>query len=370
MKNKSRLFGIYLPVFLLLLIASVTLRTVALILHFDATTFYFDEKSVITAADIIVISGAVFMFTYIFAAKKNMKLIPSFTTPATYIPTGIVSITLIFVIKSLIDKAAAVKENMDYLKMLATPSAKASLSTETIIFFILVASIVFATFSIAHFALTAIDERQSSTKRASFGICTVIFLAAYATYLYFNKDLPLNAPNKIVDQMAYLFSALFFLYETRLSLGRERWKSYIAFGFIASLISAYASIPSTIYYFVTGEFTSNSIYETALTLSIFIFITARLFLTSELIEDTPSDTVTSLIKFAEARDAEVNPQKPEIVDVTGEDITDEDENDGNQITFEYFENENLEPTAIFDSDTLNDNEEQDLQNNDKASETE
>ena len=57
MKNKAKLFGIYLPIFIVLIIAAVTLRTVALFLNFSPDTSYFSGKGLITAADITVIAG-------------------------------------------------------------------------------------------------------------------------------------------------------------------------------------------------------------------------------------------------------------------------------------------------------------------------
>lgn len=351
MKKRAKLFGIYLPIFIVLIIAAVTLRTVALFLNFNPQTSYFSGKALITTADIIVIVGTVFMFSYVFFHSGSMKLIPSFTTSATYVPVGILSISSVFIIEHLISMSTELKEYISYLKMLSTPSAKATLSSQYILFFLIIAAIIFAALSIAHFVLTAIDERQTNTKRAGFGICTVVFLAVYSTYLYFDTTLPLNAPNKIVDQMAYLFSALFFLYETRLSLGREKWKSYIAFGFIASLITAYSSIPSALYYFATDRITSNSVYEIALTFALFIFITARLFLTGELIEDKPSHNVKNLMKFADMRNAEINPEKPQeptAADDENKEVgsTDFSEKDGAQITFDYFDNVGKEEPAL------------------------
>lgn len=361
MKTRAKLFGIYLPIFIVLIIAAVTLRTVALFLNFSPDTSYFSGKGLITAADITVITGALFLFTYVFYRDGKMKLIPSFTTPATYVPVGILSVASLFIIEHLIRVGKDVKEYIDYLKAINTPSATAKLSSQNILFILLVAAIIFAALSIAHFVLTAIDERQSSTKRASFGICTVVFLAVYSAYLYFDTTLPLNAPNKILDQMAYLFSSLFFLYETRLSLGREKWRSYIAFGFIASLITAYSSIPSALYYFATDRLTSNSVYEIALTLALFIFITARLFLTGELIEDKPSHTVENLIKFADARTAEIipaeNAEEKEESKNAEDNGADYSEKEGAQITFDYFDENGDVAPILHLSDSKNENEE-------------
>jgi len=108
---------------------------------------------------------------------------------------------------------------------------------------------------------------------------TVIFLALYLAYPYFDTAAPINSPIKISDQLAYAFAAAFFLYEIRLSLGREKWKLYIIFAFITAILAAYSSIPALITYFVRGAEISNSIYESILTLSICLFALLKLVMT-------------------------------------------------------------------------------------------
>ncbi len=320
MKNKAKLFGIYLPVYLVITVATVIMRSVALFMHFDSETGYFTKKTLIGISDILLIAGVIFLLSYIYTARRDMKLIPDFTSPATYIPTGLVSVAIIFLIFSLFKHSFSHSTSRMH------------------IFVIIILTALFAILSLIHFALTALVESHSSTGRANFGICTVVFLALYSIYLYFDTELPINAPNKALDQMAYLFAAVFFLYETRLSFGRERWRHYIAFGFVASAISAYSAIPTVILYFAEGTVTSNSIYESALTLSIFAFITSRLFLTGNLIENKESATAVALIKAFEARDGLINPipEKPEVIDIEGValDSAPEDDVDGNQITID------------------------------------
>jgi len=348
MKNKSKLFGVYLPIFIGVFFIAVTMRSVALILHFNFDTDYYTSKALISVADYLVFASSVLFFTYRFTARKDIKLIPNFTSPATYVPTGLVTVAMVFMIRWLFIRSGELREYIDYLNDLASPSAISLIPTQKILTVLLTASAIFASLSIVHFILTALVESHSSTKRGSFGLCTVVFLALYSAYLYYSNALPLNAPNKTVDEMALLFAAIFFLYETRLSIGREKWRGYVSFGFIAALISGYSAIPSLIVYFVKGEIISNSIYETALMLTLFIFITARLILTGGLTEDKECKTVSALIRFAEYRNEIINPISDEssVVDISGEELTEAEkseaisENDENQITIYDAEDEN------------------------------
>lgn len=339
MKNKAGLFGIYLPFFVLIALATVVIRTVALFLHFNAETGYYSYKILISVSDYIVIGASIFFLTYIFTARRDITLIPNFTSAATYIPTGIVSAALLFMPFALIKRAASILDFIDVLRDSMYQSDLAQIPAQRLLFIVVIITALFSVASLVHFALTALVESHSNSKRANFGLCTVVFLSLYAMYLYFSTELPINSPNKALDQMAYLFAAVFFLYETRLSFGREKWRPYIAFGFIAAAISAYTSIPSLIYYTVRGEVTQNSIYELMLTFALFIFITSRILLTGKLTENKSSQTVIALAMASDARSEEINPapKGAEIIEITGEPIEEESEEnnvDENQITIE------------------------------------
>jgi hypothetical protein len=335
MKNKAKLFGIYLPLFLAVVIGAVVMRTVALFSHFDFTTGYFTEKLLISISNYTVAAAVLLFFTYIFTARRDISLIADFTSPATYIPTGIVGSALIFMTFHLFRYAGELLEYIEYLRDYNTPSSLSAIPSHRLLLIIIVATMIFSILSCIHFVLTALVESHSNTKRAGFGICTVIFLCLYAIYLYFSTELPLNAPNKTLDQMVYLFAAVFFLYETRLSLGRERWRPYIAFGFIAATVSAYSSVPAIIIYFANGRAVSDSVYEIALSFALFIFITSRLLLTGNLIEDRVSETVSALEKASDARTLEITPPPSvqEVVDISGEALEDV-QADENQISID------------------------------------
>jgi hypothetical protein len=190
-----------------------------------------------------------------------------------------------------------------------------------------------AILSTAHFILASITTAVSSERRADFGIITVLFLALYAAYLYFDSSLPINSPIKIVDEMTYISSALFFLYETRISIGREKWPRYTALGFVTMILTAYSSLPALITYIADGTTVSNSIFETVLTLTIFLFVLSRLALSSSLKEKKESSTVSIIKAAADKRSAELEPttfeeEAPEATERDG---------DGEEPSEEYYE---------------------------------
>lgn len=298
MNRKSILKRIYLPLLFLATVLAVGFRTSAMFFDFNSRIGYFDGKGLINTASIMAISGAVLLFTYAFSGSKSERLIATFTTPATYVPSIIIVTSLIFFvtktygrIKDFDFSAAAGGNANDVLAYL----------TSNVAVYVSAALVPLGLLAAACFILNATVAERHSVSRAAFGICTVLFFALYASFLYFDTTLAINSPNKIVDQMAFVFAALFFLYEIRISLARECWHLYIAFGFIAALLCAYSSIPSLVIFFAKDVCVSHSVEENLLTLCLAFFITSRLVLASKLNPDKESEFVTVIREQAGER---------------------------------------------------------------------
>lgn len=288
MNRSKRISGIYLPILFAAILISCGLRIAAVLTEFDVRSGYFDNKALIVAAGIVAAASSVLLFTYVFTAPSGRRLRADFSSPAMYVPTGIVSVALIFF---AVGCRVQVKKIESTSITVGIPTLLLSLIS------------ILALLSVAYFVLNAMITERASIKRAGFGIFAVALMALYAAFLYFDTTLPLNAPNKIVDQMAYLFTAVFLLYEIRISLGRECWNLYSGFGFIAALLCAYSSIPSVVTYFVTGYTLSYSIYETALTFCLCIFVICRVICAEGLYEDKESELVTMIKEAASEREA-------------------------------------------------------------------
>ena len=287
MNRNSRRIGIYVTLSLILTVAAVALRCAACIKHLNIYG-YFDDTTFITVAAALIWGGAVISLSYGVVGLR-ISLRPSFSSPATFVPTGIVGAALFFFALRMLKSAREL-----YLtggRVIATVTA--------------VLCAILALLSIVHFFLNSYLTESRAELRAYFATATVLVLASYATYLYFAGGQAINAPNRITDQMAYLFSALFFLYETRISLGREKWRAYTVFGLIAASMCAYSSIPALVLYFAKDTCISASLEESILTLSLFIFILMRLILTVSLPEAEKNKRITALESFAEERAREV-----------------------------------------------------------------
>lgn len=295
MQTNRKQLDIYLVILAILTLATVVLRTLATLLQYDSEYGYYTGGSLIVIANAICVSGVFILISHFASYPKDVSFTASFSTPMTYIPTGIVSIALLFLSVSLVSYVSAVSP----FPLLSA----ATLRTPT--YFLALASALLAVASIPHFFLNSFIKEPHDTARASAAFLTIIFLSIYPAYLYFNSRMPINSPNKIIDQMAYLSVAIFFLYELRISLGRERWRSYISFGLVAALLTAYSSIPALITYFAKGEAISDSINESILTFTLFIFVAFRLILVRFLYTEEPSPVVTKIIELHTARSQEI-----------------------------------------------------------------
>jgi len=288
--NLKKRLGIYLPVFIIAALATVILRSVAIFKDFNFESGYFDDKLLVTISNLSLLFGVLFLLSYLFVARKP-KPVLSFTSPLTYIPAGIVCCALLFVSADF------------FVKLLEAKPAADTLFTKGNVFPLLIA--IFAIVTVANLLLTVLIPKKEDETRAFFGIMAAVFLALFAAYLYFDAKLPLNAPNKMIDEMAFLLAAIFFLHETRISLGREIWRAYIGFGLAASLVLAYSSVPTVIVYFAKGEIISDSLASAILTLSLTIYILLRVILVCLSKEDTMDESVMALSELSKEREEEL-----------------------------------------------------------------
>ena len=288
MTIKNRAIRIYLTVLAFATLAASGIRAAALVKDFDFASGHFDGKSLITAASLLTVASAIVMITYVFFADKSKGYVAQFSTPLTYVPAGAVCAATVFFllnIKEAIPKLSEVSKG--------TPI--------TDILLLLVFYLAFPT--VIYFILNSVSSERASNARAVCGIATVICFALYTSYLYFDTALTINNPNKIIDEMAFLLAALFFLYETRISISRESWNLYFVTGAIASSVGLYSSVPAIIATMIRDKAISESLEENVLILTVAVFIFARLILSATYNEDKRSDTITMLRDAALEREA-------------------------------------------------------------------
>ena len=304
MNTNSKRLRIYLSIMLVFTAVAASLRTVACVSRLDYSSGFFTDGSIVTAADVIIALCALGMLSYVFAASR-ISLHASFSTGATYVPTGIVGVATAF----LGIRAATYALTTSRYPFFSLETF--TLKSPSTLLGMLVA--ILALLSIAHHFFNAFITESKTALRAYFTIATIAFLAFYSILIYLDGTLAVNDPNKVLRQMAFIFCAIFFLYEARISLGREMWRIYTAFGLVAASLSAYASIPAIITYYVNGAIVASasndslaSIEEYLLLLALFIFILARLCLTAALKEKKENELIKMLADHAKDTEQRVN----------------------------------------------------------------
>ena len=313
MKKKYLLLGIYLPLIFILTGVAVALRSAAAISYLDFATGYYTDNSFLTISVWLIVGAVLAGASYLIIGDREMRLVASFDTPATYIPSSVVAVALLFMAAGITRDIVAAMGGVfteETLKAHALPMITALL----------------AILAVIGFLTTSLSQKRENLSRAAFGIMTVLFIIVYAAMLYFDSSMPKNAPDRVVDLMAYVFASMFFLYEIRLSLGRDVWFAYIAFGMMGASVCAYSSIPALVVYFTDGHIISSSIYESVLTLALFVFMTARMLMTTGLAEDKD----TPLVEMIKHREDQRRVYEPEDDTVT----EDEDPTDASNYTFD------------------------------------
>lgn len=293
MEKRKRRFAVDFIILMLAIAITVALRTIAAVRNLDIEFGYYFPSSVIKVANWFVFFFVLVLFTIGYISGKDKDGAFEFSSPASFIPTGIMSVSLLLLAAATVSFVARRQDARGGL--FSDPAA---------LFAVLCAA--FAIVSIFSLFFYVLNPEAQNEKRAKLSLALPLTLILYAVYLYFNTSLPINAPNKIIDQTAYVFSAMFFLFESRISFGKEKRGAYSAFGYAAVLLTSYSSLPSIAVFLINGNVISNSIAETALTFSLFIFIFARLILLSELEGKDKCDLVTALSEKAESRAAFVD----------------------------------------------------------------
>lgn len=261
MEKKHLWLRVYVPLLLLLTTAAVVLRTVALLLDYSFEEDIFVNSTLITVAGALCAVAAVFGLSYVVNKETDSGLVPRFSGAYSYIPGAIVAISLLYFAISLFTSPDAPK---------AASGPASGLGTALITL-----APILALVSIIYFVLNVTATERTSTPRALAALAVALFLALYSVTLFLTDSRLINAESRILDQMSFILAAVFFLFEARLSLGRDFWRGYAAFGMAAAALTAYASIPSIIVYFLRGGTLSLSLYGAVLIFALFIYIIAH-----------------------------------------------------------------------------------------------
>lgn len=316
MNTNSKRLGIYLVIMLLATAVATTLRSIACVMHLDYVSGFFSDKLLVGASDVIITITTLSMFSYLLVASR-INLRASFSTGATYVPTGILGVATAFLGVKVFSHVLVANNyklfEFNFINTTPRGIIAGVITSQNLLSMIGLITGALAFVSIAHHFFNAFVTESKDVTRAYFAIVSIAFLALYAVMVYTDTTVAINESAKTLRQLSFLLSAAFFLYEARISLGREMWRVYTAFGLVAASLTAYTSIPAIITYFAKNEVISSynykslaSIEEYILLLALFIFIVSRLCLTAMLSEEKKNELVEAFKGAAAEREAEVS----------------------------------------------------------------
>ena len=362
MNTNSKRLGIYLIAMLILTVTATILRSIACVMSLDYSSGFFTNKSLITTANIIITVTVLGMFSYLFVAPR-ISLIANFSTPETYVTTGVLGVATAFLGARI----------LSYVSIVSSYSQRSDnmLFRKNIMTLICAVCAILAFASILHHFFNAFITESKTEVRAYFALATILFLGIYAMITYLDPSLAIGESTKTLRLTTFILASLFFIYEARISLGREMWRIYTSFGLVAAALSAYTAIPSIITFFVNNEVISYasrlslaSIEESIFLLAMFIFITARLIVTIKLYENNENAFIKAFGEYAGEREREIAisssryneifaSKQLSIFDLYGGEIIVDEENDAESETKAPAEEISSEPTisddAIYES---------------------
>lgn len=289
--KRTNRVGFYLPLFLIVVPTVVAMRTVAYLDHMNKFG-HFNSTSLIMAANITTSVFAILFLLHSLSHHRNDSVPQEgFSNYPTYVPSGILSVATIFVVYELISSM------IPTFKSIASYGEKISIES-----IIVIIAPVAGVASVVSLLLNIVIESKMSQIKSLFGIFTIFFLALYSISIYFDMSSAANVQQRSLTILAIILSAAFFLFETRISLGRSKWHAYVGFGLSSATLLYYASIPALIYYFKNGSIVpGSSIIQLLFMLALGIYITSRVFLLAYAHEDEVCELTDQILDMVHER---------------------------------------------------------------------
>ena len=312
MKKDFRTFGLALPFSILALTATV-LRTIACFTDMNYGSGFFGTATLVHISDAIMVILVFSLIASLFLKVEKKHSEHSFAGPLVYLPTGVFAMSLLFLAMDIIV----------YVAEKASRFASTSIFSERS-FIVAIAAAIFALLTIVYLALVAFISAPRSLIRANFGMLAALFFALYTAFVYFRAGAPINQPQRILTEMTMLAAALFFLEETRISLGRERWRGYFILGAITALLSLYTALPVLLVYVFRAKVLSSSVAELIFLIALLAFSISRLLHTLNLSDGSPSP-LAAAIDAHDSPDTAEEDVEDNFLQISIDDVADEGE---------------------------------------------
>ncbi|MBR5453681.1 MAG: hypothetical protein IKV54_06345 [Clostridia bacterium] len=129
-----------------------------------------------------------------------------------------------------------------------------------------------------YFILGAV-ARIGYTPKMLLGFSVILWSAVNLLRLYFDLTYTINNPAKVSEQLLCIAFMLFFLYESRTLIGRNRPAAQLAIGNAAIILSVVSVLPNVLAYFLYGYNLSISFASQIAELGVTVYVIVRLAVT-------------------------------------------------------------------------------------------
>lgn len=257
--TRKTIFRLYFCLSVLLTLLAVLGQSLLYFLSFDCSLYLYERGPLPTVLGVCIAIAILFMLSYVLVAKrKKDEELPDILPPVDRAATFTAALSGFFILATLLLTLLYSLNGLE-TDALSTPVA--------------VAANVFSIPAACYFFITALNPAPNPKSHAVCGCALVIWLILYTLAGYFHMNFSINSPLKIYNQMALLSAMLYFLQEIRHSLSRQRPAQHRAFGMIAMLLLATASLPALLLTFSFRiPITSDTTYYLAeLAMAFYIF---------------------------------------------------------------------------------------------------
>lgn len=141
--------------------------------------------------------------------------------------------------------------------------------------YLTLASLILAVVSVVYFMLGITSQKVGYTVKSLLCFCVIFWAMLSLLGLYFDTTLTINNPSKLAEQLALVSVMLYFLYECRFFIDKQRPAIYLAIGFISSVMLGVSVLPNIISAFFLGIDVTTGFYTQIAELGIFVYVLFR-----------------------------------------------------------------------------------------------
>lgn len=272
-KDLRRIYGdkikIYFFSVLALAALSALLRVVTLVFDYDHIVGYYDGGFLVTAMNALCVLGCAWGLSVFFLLPKNSPIEdarPHSNMIALYF------CAFVFLADALYSFAGMISSEEFF------GAFNDSFATQTDKVMVVMSILgAFAALATAVCFFRRGFGKPAKSIDVALGFLTLIRMLSGVFSVYFDMEVPMNSPHKIVIEWALIISMVFILHENRFFAPvTKRPRAYLAFGLVAMLLTASAGVGGLFSYFsgllVQGRFCVESL----ICLTMFVYISASI----------------------------------------------------------------------------------------------